>query len=528
MAMQGSDSPDGSARSPSGIAPLAVAAIAGLLLILFLPFLGVSLFFVSFVFILAVLALWRPLRRYRRLILLAIVPALVVVDMVGTYVDAAMNSGGAQAFMRAPLMRFVVGGPDGRLAWSIFLGLLAGLFFVWLLQETYILYNKDLAMGFTGADEATTRRALRALFLNVQRVYMIVDNGEVTTAKPAGVMQKLGGPGMVIIQPGNAVIFERGGKVSSIALNGVHYATRFERIRKIVQLNNRDNIVPPAHIEPGGKPGKKHWSAPNIWTKDKIALDIDLQVFFNVKRKPLSGPEIPPDQDLNFTISAARPTRREPYRVDIEDVYRVAFAANNWEAVVPLIAISHLRDLVGQRMLDDLFDPGPDNVPVLRGDICNIIRDRTAADVANWGVVVSKVVVGEVEIPSEVKEQLQERWLAQVHRDVALVANEADTEMLTELSKALEAYGQAGVNAKQLLERLRFIEAMAQMSKDPSSKLVIPYGFFAGPEGTGLLGSRWGGEGTASGGSGGVTQSSEERNQTSGADEETEISGPAK
>lgn len=514
MAMEGSDSHGGPARSPRWIAPLAVVAVAALLLILFLPFLGVPLFLLFFVFILAVLALWRPLARYRRLILLAIAPGLAVADIVATYLNEAMNSVEAQALMRGAVMRFVVGGPDGRLAWSIFLGLAAGVCFVVLLQETYILYNKDVVMGFTGADAATTRRALRALFLNMHPVYMVVDNGEITTTKPAGVMLKIGGPGMVIIRPGNAVIFERGGKITRVETNGIHHTEKFERIRKIVPLTNRDNVTPPAPIEPGNKAGKKHFGAPNVWTKDKISLDIDLQVFFNIKRKPLSESETPPDQDLNFTISAGRPARREPYRVDAEDVYRAAFAVNNWEAVVPLIAISHLRDLVGQRTLDELFEPGQDNVPMLRGDVCNIVRDRTAADVAGWSVEVSKVIVGEVEIPSDVKEKLQERWLAAVHRDVVMVENEADTEMLTELSKALESYGQSGINAKELLERLRFIEAMAQMSKDPSAKLVIPYGFFSGLEGTGLLGGRAGG--SASG--------ADAENKLTGADKEKKAS----
>ncbi len=185
---------------------------------------------------------------------------------------------------------------------------------------------------------------------------------------------------------------------------------------------------------------------------------------------------------------------------------------------MPLIAIGHLRDLVGQRTLDELFEPGENNVPVLRGDVCNIVRDRTAADVADWSIVVSMVVVGEFEIPSEVKAKLQDRWLAKVQRDMVMVGNEANAEMLTELSKALESYGQSGIDAKELLERLRFIEAMTQMSKDPAAKLVIPYGFFAGLEGTGLLGGR--ARGTAATPSAG--------DSAVGTDPESDLSGEGK
>ncbi len=203
MAMEGSDSPGVPARSPRWIAPLAVVAVAALLLILFLPFLSAPLFVLFLILILAALALWRPMQRYSRLILLAVVPGLAVADVVATFLSEAMNSIEAQAFMRGAVMRLVVGGLGGRLAWSIFLGLLAGIGFVWLLQETYILYNKDIVMGFTDADEATTRRALRALFLNMQWPYMVVeDDGRITTSKPAGVMKKIGGPGTVIISAG--------------------------------------------------------------------------------------------------------------------------------------------------------------------------------------------------------------------------------------------------------------------------------------------------------------------------------------
>ena len=388
---------------------LVVLLLALLMVIVALwPVLTLPVVLIAVVLLSWVIASTNQYRRYERLIFFVILPGLLAFIVVSWLTFSWLNSPLAAPLVEDGSLSPFAAQPSNRAFLAILVGLAAALLIDWVLRRVYFLMHEDLIMALTGLKREEADVILQALFLNLNRPYQIVGDGKIETTKPAGVWARVGGPGMLTVRPGNAVIMERGGKVTRVLLGGMHRTERFERVWKIVNLLGRDNIP-----DVGGR--KDHW-AKNVLTKDGIPLDIELQVFFRIRRQ-----HDPSD----------------PYKVDSEDVKKAAFSVGNWEAVIPLIAVDYLRNVVGQKRLDELFEPSSLNkLPILRGDIARSIQEDVKRDAADFGVEVSEIAIGEIEMPEEIRQRLTQRWLTYGMLELKAAESKAEAEALTNIEKA--------------------------------------------------------------------------------------------
>ncbi|GEM_PF-3773492 len=539
--------PDKQSKTPSAgwFVALGILLVANLFMWFYPP---AQSFRASVFSILSIMALAYSgaFKRYRRLIYAMVVPGLLSWTLVGHgfywLASSSQYRGPGAAFIRG-----LAGGPATQSLVSFVVGLVAGMLVPMLILEGYVFLNKDVVQAFSGLDMATVQKILRSLFLNLQRSYYMVRDGEITRTRPQG-LPLIGGPGLVIVTPGNAVVFEHGGKLKRVELSGVHRTKRFERIYKVIRLTSRSNLTAtstPIYPAPGmplarlPEPAPGERNVRRARSKDGIYIDLDFVVYFQIKRRS------EPSQDKVLAQFTSQEVRELPdaYFVDKNDVFKAATSFNHWELAVSAIAEDVLRDILTQYNLDELFEPpaeselqrilknlkGADvaeqeieiirNLPKIQGKICQDIRDRINKIVNGDGIEVTYVSIGAVDVPSEVRERLQEEWLArskvrlaEAERSAILVSSAAEKEarrIRAEAdAEAIKLIEQAKASAQQrfltalgrilsepkIKEReltsyvmlsLRLIQALQEVAAEPSAKLLFPYGMpFHDIEGT--------------------------------------------
>ena len=388
-----------------------------------------SLFSVLTVIIIASGKFARP---YQRLAYILVVPGLLAWILAAHVFYAAFTTGYSGTVIR--FLQRIAGGENGQITLAILLGLLVGILISIGFLEGYVFMHQATIQAFSGLDAKAARQALRTLVLNMNHAYFIIDNGQSVTSRPPGVFPKWGGPGMGIIHPGNAVVFQQGGEFTTVELSGIYRTKTFEKIYKIINLTPRDNLsipkqpalsdsdVPLSSGESGGE-SRPERNAHNILTRDRIPLDLDLKVFFQIKRKK------EPEQDPTLLAFSSEQSRDflEAYLVDKDDVFKAATSTTNWELAVGAVAEDILRDTVGQNNLDELFQAAnsENKLPKIRGEICEEIQKKLNAVVGDWGIQVTFLSIGEIDIPTGVQEQLQEQWVTEKQRDILITKSQA-------------------------------------------------------------------------------------------------------
>jgi len=194
---------------------------------------------------------------------------------------------------------------EGTLQWIV------GFFVVALPAATLILaipllavmwISSEYILGLNQGYGVTRGEALRLLFSLIfatNYLVAIVAEGKETKGKAGGLLKFLGGPGKVVIRPGNAVVFEQGGKVSRIEGPGVVITKRAEIIKAIVDLRPQFVL---REVE-------------NVLTRDRVPLKLTLGIGFQIESKKDvdARPEshIPPDVQHDRGRLAGHHPRRE-------------------------------------------------------------------------------------------------------------------------------------------------------------------------------------------------------------------------
>lgn len=99
--------------------------------------------------------------------------------------------------------------------------------------------------------------ALQYLFASLFSVFypfLRIENGQaVVNEDETNPLLEIGGPGYVLISPGNAVLFERLRRPSNVRGQGMHRISRFESIKEIVNLTDQHGVI--NHVSAASKDG---------------------------------------------------------------------------------------------------------------------------------------------------------------------------------------------------------------------------------------------------------------------------------
>ena len=312
-----------------------------------------------------------------------------------------------------------------------------------------------------------------------------VADGKEIKGKAGGLMKFLGGPGKVVIRPGNAVVFERGGTISRIEGPGVVITKRAEAIKAIVDL-------------------RPQWvlrEAENVLTRDRVPLKLALGVSFQIESKKDvdARPEshIPPDGE-----ALSRLISKDPYQVYEATIRKAVYNVTEfgWQGTTAGASESKVRDLILTYDLDQIFDlsgaPTPEGFfPTDQRTIEQI--ERRANEVLekfclNWGVKYEGVDLRMIQMPDEVRERMLAVWETEWKSHIRL--QEAIAERLTVEQEAegraqaiatvqstkydviqhmIIAMVQNLTSIKTKNVRIRFIEVVEKLSRNVAADDIV-------------------------------------------------------
>lgn len=221
----------------------------------------------------------------------------------------------------------------------------------------------------------------------------------------------------MVIKPGNAVVFERKGKVTRIEGPGVVLTKRFEKAKHVIDLRPQWATV----------------KAENVLTKDRVPLTIELGVGYRIELK----------EDTDERLESVLETDGEAFTREIGEVYRVYegtvrkaaynVTAAGWQTTVREAAKTFLRDIVATCNFDDIFVLNGTEFEENKRAIHKIedaAKKKLAKAAVNWGVQITTIDIEKIEMPKEAKEQLLTWWKAEWQTKAALKEAEGEKEVM--------------------------------------------------------------------------------------------------
>jgi hypothetical protein len=204
-------------------------------------------------------------------------------------------------------------------------------------------------------------------------------------------LREVGGPGFVIIRPGNLVLFERLRSPASVRSAGIHFISRFESIKDVVPLEEQDGI----------------WPESVATTKDGIEVKVkDIRFRYRLY----------PGRRYGGFISR---TYEEPYPYSPQSVKNYAYnrtidekgAINPWFNTVRFIVDSAITDYITTHMIDELTSPGATGEDP-RGKIKQSLNSKkTRKSLKDMGAELLWCDIGHFEITDKrVSAQRLETW----------------------------------------------------------------------------------------------------------------------
>jgi regulator of protease activity HflC (stomatin/prohibitin superfamily) len=348
------------------------------------------------------------------------------------------------------LYRFLLGGTGARVLVSIVVALLASLVVLLgpLLVVLYASSEWVLAMPkVSGVTRWQAIRLLLSLVFNTSYPYYLVEDGELTQSKPKGILPALGGPGVAVIKPYNAVVFERAGNITRIEGPGMFLTERFEFIKKIIDL-------------------RKQWiefTAEDVLTRDHVPVSFGCGVGFRIEARKDTAKRVE-EQSEAFEGSRFVGIIGGDYPVYKRTIYRAVYGttAAGWRLLSKGATETQLRAVLRQYRLEDLYRLRDDELTEdesVIDEIAREVQDRVSQISPHWGTTITTLVIKTLEAPADVKDKLLELWAAEYDGRKLQVRTAAEAEALVLKSEAeaaaLTQQSQAEARALYRLDQVR-------------------------------------------------------------------------
>jgi regulator of protease activity HflC (stomatin/prohibitin superfamily) len=366
------------------------------------------------------------------------------------------------------ILDFLLGAGRLKVLWSVIGGLaVPTLFSVLLLvpygfaasQSIYSQYQQ-----YRGHEVEAAYTVIAGL-LGINRGTWVVSDGKAEVhGDSSGSLTRFGGPGILIVQEGHAVILEQSGRLTRVVGRGIAWLKPFERISMIVPLQTRAEKI----------------TVEQVATKDKIMIEeFEVLVFHKVD----PGPEEDRVQDGLFSYNEDNLKR---------NVWSPG--GGDWRGGVKSVSESAVRDVVGRYDLEEILPLSNRFRQTFKDELKEAINRIT---LRLMGVEVVAVDMGKVKAPDEARKRLMEKWLAdwsiriaQSEREAMIRKGEAEAVIMkvkevawAEAQKQIieritEGFKGIGVSGGTLqlsyVIALRALETLEKMAGDPATKILLP------------------------------------------------------
>jgi len=168
---------------------------------------------------------------------------------------------------------------------------------------------------------------------------LIIEEGKKKLAEgEENLIDLIGGPGYIMIKPGNIVLLERLRGPSNVKAEGRHFITRWEKIKEIASLDDQQD----------------HIDAVKATTNDGIEIEVQNVVFryrLRTGTKPGDYAERTPENPYPYSIEAMR---NMAYNRPVSEQ-----GLTEWKRSVSGAIYGILSDFIARHPLDQLTSPGP-------------------------------------------------------------------------------------------------------------------------------------------------------------------------
>ena len=246
-----------------------IAAGAGLVLILVaLIKWGVWAAAVAAFLVFLVLAYGKPYKRYRKFVYRGVLPAGFIILIVSYLLDW--------------LLPEFIPDPVTRLFFSFAMAVPCGIVPVLALTEIYGRARLHWVTALSpDLDRKEALKFLKSLYFGLNYPVMVVGGGQSQTTReggPGGFLQKVGGPGLIFVNYGYAAVLECGGKYTRVVKGGARFLELYESPRAIVDLRRQQKTL----------------QVSKVYTRDGVPLDIELRLWYQIRRKKDTGSKAAP------------------------------------------------------------------------------------------------------------------------------------------------------------------------------------------------------------------------------------------
>ncbi|MBN1641547.1 MAG: hypothetical protein JXA09_09950 [Anaerolineae bacterium] len=358
--------------------------------------------------------------------------------LTGFYLDGRMGAGD--------------GPTDGwRVFWSVLIGFGAAVSVVGVFWTLVLFASTEWVLAMSDSLGVSRRNALRfvagqvfapwAKRIVVENGEIVVEHGEDDKAASAGLLARLGGPGVLVVHSGNAVVIERPNAKARIVGSGTYELQRFDRIKRPY------NVKGIVDLRPQGASAE----LTDVMTSDGVPLKITVGMAFQIE--PQSVTDARPESHFAGGDSETPVLGAPEYPVREAIVHRAVFATGpkGWQGKFPNGPVNVLRDIVGTYTLDEILPPSasragaaPTPAPAGAHDpdarvirtIEEQVKARYSGSAANFGVVFRALDIVSVQAPDEVRALWRKVEEAEAERLALLKLSDARVQSLTDLEKA--------------------------------------------------------------------------------------------
>lgn len=340
---------------------------------------------------------------------------------------------------------------ESGLLLSILGGITLGVVVCFLFWLAALFVTTKWILNITGSFDVPFREAFRFVAsqtFDTSQAYQIVENGQVIVDSPKGFLSRFGGPGVLVVRPGNAVVLERGGRTTRIVGPGLHRLRRFEGIKTPAPIKGIVDLSPQFGVA----------TAENVRTADGIPLKFVIGHGWQIESQAET------DARLRATPSNPEMIGDPEYPVYEETIRNAVFRTppEGWHGLFPIGPINILRDVVSTYTFDQLFatpqgSPGPPAVPN------RVIRQiEQAVDTqfrSVWaGVTYRGLDIREVDPPEDIGQQM-------IQRRARIETSEAEAAALTKMEEArLTARGNMAVAIQGWISKMGSVPPAIQLA----------------------------------------------------------------
>ncbi len=322
--------------------------------------------------------------------------------VIGSLFYGAFNVS-VESFALGWLAKILIGSEIPRLITSAVIGFVLAALLTGLPILAMATVAAKWVLALTRIYEVTNWQAVKlmiAFILKINQPVWIVEDGEYKESEPKGWPAGIGGPGLVIIRPYNAVVFQQAGRVTRIEGPGEVLMGVDERIREAVTLRTQ------------GKP----YEAAQVLTRDRVPLKILGGAGFRVQRVEdiesgklnLNRLSDKARDEISFVAAGRDPDQgsQDANRVLRQSVYNAVYgprSGQKWYEKVPGDAESEIRKVVRTYNFTDIYNFGETGTdPALQtkvlDEIAKTVTDALRESAAKFGVRVFGVSIRTIQI----------------------------------------------------------------------------------------------------------------------------------